>query len=85
VSELAFQICYVVPTQQVGTEPTTLSAVILATGKPLSLKLGEITLEDLQQLQSQRLQSAWFVYDDQGLMCWLIAMPPSSDLEPKMH
>jgi len=46
------------------------------------LKLGEvITLEDLQQLQSQRLQSAWFVYDDQGLMCWLIAaMPPSSDL-----
>jgi len=41
-----------------------------------------ITLEDLQQLQSQRLQSAWFVYDDQGLMCWLIAaMPPSSDLE----
>jgi len=44
------------------------------------LKLGEvITLKDLQQLQSQKPQSAWFVYDE-GVMCWLIAMP-SSDLE----
>lgn len=83
VSEPAFQICYVAATQQARTETTNLNAVILATGKSLSLKLAEvITLKDLQQLQSQKPQSAWSVHDDQGVMCWLIAAtPPSSDLE----
>lgn len=75
VSEPNFQICYVAPTQQTRTEPINNSVVILATGKTLCLKLGEaITLKDLQHLQSQKLQSAWSLDDDQGVMCWLIGV-----------
>ena len=84
VSKPAFRICYVDPIQsQISntkddprTEPTKEPVVILETGN-IGLKLGEvITLEDLQHLKSQKLQSAWSLQDDQGVVYWLIAASP---------
>lgn len=83
-SELACQICYVAPKQQARTDLTKEPTVILARGKTLCLELGEaIALEDLQQLQNQKPQSAWSIHDDQGVLGWLIAAtsPPQSDTE----
>jgi len=65
VSEPAFQICYVAATQQARDYKPKRSHS--GNRKSLSLKLAEvITLKDLQQLQSQKPQSAWSVHDDQG-------------------
>ena len=84
-SEQACQICCVAPKQQ-PPEFTNQPAIILAIGKTLCLQLGEvITLEDLQQLQNQKLQLAWQLHDDQGVLGWLIAAttsPLPSDCEP---
>ena len=84
VSKPAFRICYVDPVQSqisntkddLRTEPTKEPVVILETGN-IALKLGEvIALEDLQHLQNQKLQSAWSLEDDQGVVYWLIAANP---------
>lgn len=82
ISKPTCQICYIASTQQVQTELKNHSAVIMATGKTLQLKLAEvITLEDLEQLQSQKQQSAWSIKYDQGLVYWLITATPPCDLE----
>lgn len=83
-SEPTCQICYVAPTQQARTDLTKEPVVIQARGKTLCLELGEaIAVEDLQQLQKQKPQSAWSIHDDQGVLGWLIAAtsPPQPDAE----
>ena len=79
---LSYRIGYVAPTATRHSKPA-LPAVVLITGKILRLQLGEVVpLEDLQQLQTQKPQGAWPVYNDQGMIvCWLITstLPPSAD------
>jgi len=64
-------------TPQAQAATLDLSTVILGTGKKICLQLGQaISLEDLQQLQTQHPQSAWQLKDDLGIISWLITDTP---------
>lgn len=90
VSEPTFRICYVAPIQQAQISNAkdakrTDPVVILETGN-IGLKLGQvITLKDLQHLQSQKLQSAWSLQDDQGVVYWLIAASSDYPVTPPLQ
>jgi len=76
-SKPACQICYVALTPQAQAATLDLSTVILVTGKKLCLQLGQaLSLEDLQQLQTQHPQSAWQLKDELGIISWLITDTP---------
>ncbi|MGD1912616.1 MAG: hybrid histidine kinase/response regulator HrmK [Rivularia sp. (in: cyanobacteria)] len=73
------KICYISSHSTAHSRPSPL-AVMVRKGKKLRLRLkDEIHIEDVQQLEKQKPQTAWPLANDSlGIVGWLITCPKSS-------